>query len=85
MPEVTSEFVPLYVMFAACVLLIVGNEIRRKWHYRGFERRRKATNHGWGQWRWSQDGWVRNCKLCRLTQYGGDDYNGGPNENGPFG
>lgn len=41
-----------------------------------------AAKHGWWRWRWSQDGWVRKCKICGAIQYGGDDYDGGPNDGG---
>lgn len=42
----------------------------------------QASKHGWWRWRWSQDGWVRKCKICGAVQYGGDDYEGGPDEGG---
>ncbi len=38
--------------------------------------------HIWWRWRWSQDGFVRQCKICGAMQYGGDDYDGGPNASG---
>ncbi len=39
-------------------------------------------HHAFSAWRWSQDGFVRQCKLCKAVQYGGDDYDGGPDDGG---
>lgn len=36
----------------------------------------------WWKWRWTQDGWLRKCKVCNAVQYGGEDHDGGPNERG---
>ncbi len=41
-----------------------------------------AKGHAFYMWRWSQDGWVRKCKFCGSIQYGGDDFDGGPDDDG---
>lgn len=74
MREVTSDSMFWFCLVGALLLGLAYIEIRRKLHYNEFLRRREAAEqHGWGTWRWTQDGWVRHCKLCRATQYGGDD------------
>lgn len=39
---------------------------------------RAEPPRAYGPWRWSQDGWVRVCKLTGHWDYGGEDYDGGP-------
>lgn len=48
------------------------------------EHQEYVAKHGWWRWRWTQDGWMRKCKICGVVQYGGDDYDGGPDQAGPI-
>lgn len=57
----------------------IAGKRRDAWHR---ARVVQASKHGWWRWKWSEDGWVRKCKICGAVQFGGDDYEGGPDEGG---
>ena len=62
--------------------LVLGS-LRARQRERWAEMHRQSlSKYAFGPWRWSQDGYVRVCKLTGVTQYGGDDYNGGPDDEG---
>jgi hypothetical protein len=63
------------------VFIFVGIFGYRRYKWRT-EQERRAALHDWSRWRWSQDGWVRKCKLCSAIQYGGDSYEEGPDASG---
>ncbi len=67
--------------WAAIILFVLVLGWRRA-VVRERERQARVDKHGWWRWRWSQDGWVRQCKICKAVQYGGDDYDGGPDDGG---
>lgn len=71
----------VWLAFLAFVLTLGWRraQIRQREHDAAVAR---ASKHGWWRWRWSQDGWVRQCKICKAIQYGGDDYDGGPDDGG---
>ncbi len=63
-------------VFLAAVALFAGREMQRLHkHYPRVD---------WTDWRWSQDGWVRIDRLTGKWQFGGDDYDGGPDDDGPI-
>lgn len=68
-----------YIVF---ILLVVGFGTLVEMRKQDRKRKESITRHGWWRWRWSQDGWVRRCKICHAIQYGGDDYDGGPDVEG---
>lgn len=68
----------IYTFVMAAVLVFFVMLYRR----RERDRQDRVAKHGWWRWRWSQDGWVRQCKICKAIQYGGDAYDDGPNEYG---
>lgn len=41
-------------------------------------RQRQVNRHMWWRWGWTEDGYTRTCKVCGAVQFGGDDYEGGP-------
>ncbi len=71
----------VWLAFLAFMLLIGRARMVRKERAQA-RGRVAAAKHGWWRWRWSQDGWVRQCKICSAIQYGGDDYDGGPDDGG---
>lgn len=86
MHEVTSTRVLIAYGLILAIIIFFGYLIRKRrdmWEANDRQQAEKrARIHAWRSWRWSQDGWVRTCKLCPKIQYGGDDYSGGPDESG---
>jgi len=81
MSEVTSH--PFLLALVAIVLLfIAGSELGRVLRQRRREQSTRHPVHAWTPWHWTPDGYMRFCKLCAAAQYGGDDYDAGPDEFG---
>lgn len=66
----------------ACVAILVVLEVCRFLRELRLSYPEAPPQHAWWRWQWSQDGWVRKCKLCGALQYGGEDYDGGPDVSG---
>lgn len=58
------------VVFIGCYIIVA-------YYVMGLKKRPPETgckHHVTSDWRWSQDGWVKVCLVCREWIYGGEDY-----------
>ena len=67
------------VLIGCAAVFCIGYAAHALWNWIKRDRPPPACpHHVQSGYRWTQDGWVSVCLVCREWLYGGEDYEGGP-------